>query len=78
MYLKQLKGAVIESKGARINACVFRLKAMYKVSDGSNGKRFSDYCSKFSFVFSNVNHMLYCIKHEHKSIWFCLLFCAHP
>ena len=37
MYLKPLNGGVIESKGERINACVFRPKAKYKVSDDNNG-----------------------------------------
>lgn len=37
MYLKPLNGVVIESKGERINACVFRPKAKYKISDGNNG-----------------------------------------
>lgn len=36
MYLKPLNGVVIESKGERINACVFRPKAKYTVSDGNN------------------------------------------
>ena len=37
MYLKPLNGIVIESKGERINACVFRPKAKYTVSDGNSG-----------------------------------------